>query len=124
MKKQDLILIGSLLLIGIALLAGYRLLYHDSGGSVEITIDGELYQTLSLSKNTTIELPAGNGSNILTIQDGVADMTDADCPDRLCVKQKAISHTGETLVCLPHKVVVKVINNTDDTETILDDVAH
>lgn len=124
MKRQDLILIGSLLLIGIVLLAGYRLWYHDSGGSVEITIDGEQYQTLSLSKNTTIKLPAENGSNILTIRDGVADMTEADCPDQLCVKQKAISHTGETLVCLPHKIVVKVINNTDDTETILDDVAH
>lgn len=124
MKKQDLILIGSLLLIGIALLAGYRLWYHEFGGSVEISIDGELYQTVSLSKNTTIEIPAGNGSNTLTIRDGIADMTDADCPDKLCVKQKAISHTGETLVCLPHKVVVKVINNTDDTETIPDDVAH
>lgn len=124
MKKQDLILISCLLLIGIALLAGYRLWYHESGGFVEITIDGKLYQTISLSKNTTIELPAGNGSNTLTIRDGVADMTDADCPDKLCVKQKAISHTGETLVCLPHKVVVKVINNTDDTETIPDDVAH
>ncbi len=124
MKRQDLILIGSLLLIGIALLAGYRLWYHDSGGSVEITIDGERYQTLSLSKNTTIELPAGNGSNILTIRDGAADMTDADCPDQLCVKQKAISHTGETLVCLPHKVVVKVINNSNETEDILDGVAN
>ena len=91
---------------------------------MEITIDGERYQTLSLSKNTTIELPAGNGSNILTIRDGAADMTDADCPDQLCVKQKAISHTGETLVCLPHKVVVKVINNSNETEDILDGVAN
>lgn len=124
MKKQDLILIGSLLLIGIALLAGYRLWYHDSGGSVEITIDGELYQTLSLSKNTNIELPAKNGSNILTIRDGVADMTDADCPDQLCVKQKAISHTGETLVCLPHKVIVKVINRSNEPEDVPDGVAH
>ena len=124
MKKQDFFLIGILLLIGIALLAGYRLWYHDSGGAVEITIDGELYQTLSLSKNTTIILPAGNGSNTLSIQNGVADMTDADCPDQLCVKQKAISHTGETLVCLPHKIVVKVTNSSDETKDIPDGVAH
>lgn len=124
MKKQDLILIGSLLLIGIALLAGYHLWYCDSGSSVEITIDGEVYQTLSLSKNTTIEIPSGNGSNILTIRNGIADMTEADCPDQLCVKQKAISHTGETLVCLPHKVVVKIINRNDESDDVPDDVAH
>lgn len=124
MKKQDFILIGIILLIGIALLTGYQLWYHDSGGAVEITIDGELYQTLSLSKDTTIEIPSGNGSNILTIQDGIADMTEADCPDQLCVKQKAISHTGETLVCLPHKVVVKVINRSNESEDALDGVAH
>ena len=91
---------------------------------MEITIDGERYQTLSLSKNTTIKLPAENGNNILTIRDGIADMTEADCPDQLCVKQKAISHTGETLVCLPHKIVVKVINHTDKPEDVLDGVAN
>ena len=124
MKKQDIILTISLLFIGIALLLGYRFWYNAPGGSVEITIDGILYQTLSLSENTTIELPAQTGKNILTIQDGVADMTDADCPDHLCVKQKPISHAGETLVCLPHKVVVKVINNTDDAENVPDGIAH
>lgn len=124
MKKQDIILTISLLFIGMALFVGYRLWYHAPGGSVEITIDGTLYQTLSLSEDTTIELPTKTGKNILKIQNGAADMTDADCPDQLCVKQKPISHTGETLVCLPHKLVVKVINNTDDTENIPDRVAH
>ena len=35
-------------------------------------------------------------------------MIEADCPDRLCVKQKAICKNGETIVCLPHKVVVEI----------------
>lgn len=124
MKKQDIILIASLFFIGIILLLGYRFWYHTPGGSVEITIDGTLYQSLPLSENTSIELPTKTGRNILTIQDGIADMTDADCPDQLCVKQKPISHTGETLVCLPHKIVVKVINNTEDAKTVPDGVAH
>lgn len=124
MKKQDIILIGSLLLIGIAMLACYRLWYHTPGGSIEITINGTLYQTLSLSEDTTIRLPADNGSNVLTIQNGCADITEADCPDKLCVKQKKISHAGETLVCLPHKIVVTVTNSTHDSKNTLDGVAH
>jgi len=35
-------------------------------------------------------------------------VTDADCPDRLCVKQRAISKQGETIVCLPHRLIVKI----------------
>lgn len=124
MKKQDIILTISLLLIGIVLFVGYRIFYRTPGGSVEITIDGTLYQTLSLSEDTTMELPTKTGRNVLTIQDGTANMTDADCPDHLCVKQKPIRHTGETLVCLPHKLVVKVTNSTEDTENVPDGVAH
>ena len=35
-------------------------------------------------------------------------MIEADCPDKLCVHQKAIERTNETIVCLPHKVVVEI----------------
>ena len=50
-------------------------------------------------------------TNTLTIAERKADMTDADCPDLLCVHQKAISKDGETIVCLPNKVVVTVISS-------------
>ena len=124
MKKQDIIFITGIFLIGILLFAGYHLWYHTPGSMVEITIDGTVYQTLALEKDTTIEIPTDAGSNILKIHNGIADMTNADCPDKLCVNQKPVSHTGETLVCLPHKVIVKVTNGADRTETVPDGVAH
>lgn len=34
-------------------------------------------------------------------------MTDANCPDHLCMKQKAVDSTGGTIVCLPNKVVIE-----------------
>ena len=49
-----------------------------------------------------------NVHNTLRIQNGSADMIHADCPDQLCVNQRAISKVGETIVCLPHKIVVEV----------------
>ena len=45
---------------------------------------------------------------MLVIKDGKADITEADCPDKLCVHQAPISREGEALVCLPHRVVVTV----------------
>ena len=62
-----------------------------------------------------MNLPAGmelirinGGTNILTIKNGKAKMTDADCPDQLCVHQKAASKNHESIICLPNKVVVEV----------------
>ena len=56
----------------------------------------------------------------VTIENGKADMISADCPDKLCVNQHAISSNGETIVCLPNKVVVEVEDGEEaqfDTQT-------
>ena len=69
-------------------------------------VDGVLEGTYMLSKDQEISI--NGGTNILTIKDGKADMKEADCPDQLCVHQKAISKNHESIICLPHKVVVEV----------------
>ena len=56
----------------------------------------------------------GEVTNTLLIRDHKADMIDADCRDLLCVKQKAIDRSGETIVCLPNRVVVSVENAGQD----------
>lgn len=111
MKKNDLYLTGFILLAALAITAGYLLLFREDGASAQITINGEVYQTLPLNHDTTITIPSDDGhTNILTIHNGYADITDADCPDKLCVHQKKISKKGETLVCLPHKIVISIIS--------------
>ena len=56
-----------------------------------------------------IEIPGKVGKCFLVISDGKADMESADCPNQICVHHSAISHTGETIVCLPNRVVIEVI---------------
>ena len=125
MKKQDFLLIGILLLIACALYLGYRLYFHTPGGYVQITVDGKSYKTLALNQNTTITITTPDGgTNLLTIRDGYADMTEADCPDKLCVSQTRISHKGETIVCLPHKIVVKILDGKPKGTTDPDAVAY
>ncbi len=45
--------------------------------------------------------------NVVEICDGKASVTEADCPDKLCVGQREISGNGESIICLPHKLVVR-----------------
>ena len=85
--------------------------FHTPGGKVTIEVDGKTMGTWSLHKN--LEIPIRNKDGVLTnrlqIKDGKAKMIEADCPDHLCMNQNAISKDGETIVCLPNKVVVTVI---------------
>lgn len=105
MKRNDWLLALGIFLCAAALLAGLILL-RKPGTQVEIQIDGETYGTYLLTEPQIIDTGTGNR---LEIQDGSIRMIWADCPDKLCIHQTAIHRTGETIVCLPHKLVVRVL---------------
>lgn len=68
--------------------------------------DSEIQGVYSLAEDRVIEI--NDGTNILKIRNGTADMAKANCPDKLCVNQRAISKNGESIICLPNEVVVTV----------------
>lgn len=112
MKKNDLILIGAILVIAFTILVGQRLWQKQNTGDnpqVVITIDGVETQRLPLDEDggCTILLE-GDDSNELEIKDGEARITDANCPDKICVKHRPIKYQGESIVCLPHKLVISI----------------
>ena len=78
----------------------------DGADTVTVKVDGKVTGTYPLAKDQKIRI--NGGTNILTIKNGKAKMTDADCPDQLCVHQKAASKNHESIICLPNKVVVEV----------------
>lgn len=76
-----------------------------------VTIDGTEYGKFPLAQDVTERIELADGSyNVLVIQNGKADITEASCPDELCVKHKKISLRKESIVCLPNKVVVEIQN--------------
>ena len=120
--KNDLILSALIAAAGILIASGYYLMHQEAGNTITITVDGTLFRTLSLSSDTMIDIPGANGgSNRLVIKNGQASITEADCPDKLCIHQSSIRHNGESLVCLPHKVIVKVTADVSDDD--LDGIA-
>lgn len=110
MKKNDFILIAAILLVAGAVFLLYQSFEEQGSGFVKVTVDGELYGTYSLEKNQEIKI---NDTNHLLIQDGQADVTWADCPDKICVNQKAISASKESIICLPNQVIVEIVGGKD-----------
>lgn len=116
-----MIFLAVLIFVVAAVYLIFSLCTTKKGSSVEILVDGVSYGTYSLQEEQTIPIQIQNTTtNILEIKDGKANMVEADCPDQLCVHQKAISKDKETIVCLPNKVVVQVLS---DTESEFDSVA-
>ena len=115
MKKRDIILIASILVVAIALFLVVELT-KEEGARVVVKVDGVEIAEYSLSKNGTY--PLNGGTNILVIENGKAYLSDANCPDKLCVHQGKISRTGEVITCLPNKLTVTVFGAEESVDLI------
>ena len=66
--------------------------------------------------NDEVKIESETGFNILHIEDGQIWIHDASCPDRVCISQGKISYDGEIIVCLPNKMLIKIVDNNEDSE--------
>lgn len=82
-----------------------------TGSKLTVTVGNEIYGEYDLDEDRTIEI---NDGNTCEIKDGKVRMTAADCPDGLCVKSREISKAGESIVCLPNHVILKITGNGED----------
>lgn len=115
MKKRDLILILSLLLLSVIMLIIISVFSKD-GSYVTVRVDGKEVCKYSLSEDGVYEL--NGGSNILHIEGGFAFLSEADCPDKTCVKQGKIKKKGQIITCLPNKLTVTVYGQPDEVDII------
>ena len=106
-KKKELFFIIGILLLAVIMWGGMKLFGSRDYGTVKIETDGELYGIYSLSEDQII--PIGN-TNICEIKDGKIRMTEASCPDHLCIQQGAVDTRGGMIVCLPNKIVIEGIH--------------
>ncbi len=122
MKKSDIILISVILCIAIVTCGVYYMFIRKPGVDVVVTVDGVREAVYPLSTDIDVIINSeGGGTNHFVIKDGYAQVTEASCPDKVCVHQKSIHNTGETIVCLPNKVVVSIEGGKQAT---LDGVAN
>ena len=107
LKINISVIIVILALLGISYLVVF-FAFGNEGKYITIEKDGVLVGTYSLEAEQEIPLPDDEADNIVAIENGKAYMKEASCPDHLCMKQGKISKAGQTIVCLPNKVIVTV----------------
>ena len=117
--RLDIIVISVILLVALIYL-GFVLIFRRDGASVTVTVNNVEIGTYPLNKNATYELRGKTSTaenpvtNILVIEDGVAYLTYANCPDETCVARGKIKYVGESLTCLPNEITIKVVGDSAD----------
>lgn len=105
-KKNDFILLLIIILIALSIYISKSFSQRD-GLIVNVYLDNSLYGSFPLTQDNCFTLDSGNGNyNIVCIEDEKVYIKEASCPDKLCVRQESICHTGESLCCLPNNVFV------------------
>lgn len=115
-KLRNDIILAAAVIIAAAGIWLFTELTKEDGAFAVITVNGIETARYPLDTDAEIRLESENGGyNILVIKDGKADITEASCPDHVCVDQRAVSRTGEAITCLPNKTVI-TIDAEDEAE--------
>lgn len=108
--RCDIVVVAVILAIALlTFLIPYYINEKRVGSKVIILQNGEETGSYNLSENDTVIVCGEDGGyNLILISNSEVRVTDADCPDKLCIRQREISRNGESIICLPHKLVVMI----------------
>lgn len=114
--KNDVIFITSLLVI-LAIVC-CPILFREEGDTVMIKTGGEIFGEYSLHEDQTIEIRSDKTLNVIIIREGKVWMENASCPDGICTAHRAIFRDGESIICLPNRVLITVISEKEEAPDI------
>lgn len=120
-KKMDIVIIAVLILLSFT---PHLIFFKTSQKSSKnnyaiIQVDGKIHKKIDLSKvkkSEKVNLNLPNGKNTLLIKNNSIQMKSANCNDALCVKQGNISKVGQTIICLPHKLIIEIKGDELDSK--------
>lgn len=103
LKKGDFIIIVAVVVMA-ALSVFMVFSFSKQGSRVVIKQNNEVVYNQSINNNNTFD----TGTNVIVIKNGVVFVDNATCKNQICVNTGEISKKGESIVCLPNKVIVEI----------------
>lgn len=114
--RKDFLVLFIIALVGLVI-GGFIIVTSKSGENVVVKVDAEVIKTLPLGMDTVYEIKTKAGTNTLTIKDHKAYMSYATCPDKLCMKMGRIDKSGQSVVCLPNRVIIQIEGGDYEIDT-------
>ena len=126
--KWDILILLFLIFVGVIFSVWIFRPDSSPGNYLEIRQNGEVLKTLPLNRDARETISGkGGGLNTFIIQDGSVSMIEADCGDHTCIQTGSIQKNGESIVCLPHRLVLQIVasdKGNGDAKTQPDGIVH
>ena len=115
LRPGDLAVAALVLLLAAAVAAPY-LLAPSRALYCEVRQDGALVRRVKLADGYTdsFRVEGADGFDLVEIDGRRVRIAEADCPDQVCVRTGWITRAGQAAVCLPNRVVVKLVGARAD----------
>lgn len=112
-KKLDIIIIVGLLILSFvpSFILGLRNNQEYTGTYAEISVAGKVIDKIYFKETEgekEIPIKTSYGENTIHISKDGIYMSEADCTDEICLKDGMITKVGQSLVCLPHKLIIEI----------------
>nr|WP_314278503.1 NusG domain II-containing protein [uncultured Peptostreptococcus sp.] len=115
MKKRDIILFIIIAIVIVQAVLINKYINSGQGDRVEVYVENKLYNTYPLDKEKRVQIKEKNGRiNNIYIHNRGVEMTQANCPDKVCIHTGFINKPGQSIVCLPHKINIKIVSDKED----------
>lgn len=117
-SPADFIVAGLVLLFCVASVAMLFFGREEGELSASIYVRGELYETVELSsvkEPMEIEV-SGKIPVLISVTSEGAEFKSSGCPDKLCMKRGVLSKDGESAVCLPAGVSLRIESTSSEPE--------
>lgn len=98
-----------ILIIVIAIIA-IAIVKQPKGIFVEISYNGEIIYRVPLNKDRIINI---ENTGKVIIENNTVRLIKATCPDKLCEMQGCISKAGESIICLPNKLIITILGDSE-----------
>jgi hypothetical protein len=82
---------------------------NEPAGKVRIRSGNQIYATLSLNQQRTLEIPGALGVSRIVINNGQVRFEESPCRNQYCVHQGWLHKTGQVAICLPNHVSVELL---------------
>ena len=123
-KKWDIIIIIVLLVISFIpeIIFGFGMKKNYNRTYAEITVAGKVYKKIPLSEHRgedIIDIKTKFGYNKVIVKDQSISISESDCPDKVCMAPGYISKRGDSLVCLPHRLMIEIKGDQNEDDDII-----
>ena len=118
LKWGDFVIIAVVLLLAAALTAWFALGTSDGQLYAEVWQDDVLVERVKLTDETDREIDL-DGHNVIVLAGKTARMESADCHDQVCVRTGTLTREGQVAVCLPNRVILKIVGETSEIDAIV-----